>query len=107
MSFPTPATQGCSLAVTVFDGARQPMAANVEVLYTVRDGNQKNVFRDYRRTPLVLTGLPFYNNLGDSHAVIAWAEGHSQAGFYPVKVSPSVVQRVDLMLLKKDAAPHF
>ena len=83
------------------------MPASVEVLYTVRDGNQKNVFRDYRRTPLVLTGLPFYNNLGDSYAVIAWAEGHIQAGFYPVKVSPSVVQRVDLMLLKKDAAPHF
>jgi hypothetical protein len=107
MSSPTPAAQGCSLAVTVFDGARQPMPASVEVLYTVRDGNQKNVFRDYRRMPLVLTGLPFHNNLGDNYAVIAWAEGHVQAGFYPVKVSPNVVQQVDLMLLKKDAAPHF
>ncbi len=83
------------------------MPPGIDVLYTVRDGNQKTVFRDFRRTPLVLTGLPFHNNLGDFYAVIAFADDHVQAGFYPVKVTPSVVQQVDLMLLKKDAAPHF
>jgi len=91
----------------VFDGARQPMPATTDILYTVRDGNQKTVFREYRRGPLVLTALPFYNNFGDHYAVIAWAEGHVQAGFHPVKVTPLTTQRVDLMLLRKDAGFHF
>ena len=83
------------------------MDASVEVLYTVRNGNQKTVFRDYRRLPLVLTALPFYNNFGDDYAVIAWAEGHVQAGFHPVKVALNATQRVDLMLLKNDAGFNF
>src|SRR5262249_24696159 len=95
------------LAVAVFDGARQPMPAATEILYTVRDGNQKTVFRDFRRLPLVLTGLPFYDNFGDLYAVIAWAEGHVQAGVQPVKVAPNTVAQTDLMLLKKDADFNF
>lgn len=108
MSFPGAAPQGCTLAVSVFDGARQPMPADAEVLYTIRDGNQKTVYRDYRQgSRFVLSKLPFYNNFGDQYAVIAWAEGHVQAGFVPVKVAPNAPQRVDLMLLRKDAGYRF
>jgi hypothetical protein len=91
----------------VFDGARKPMPPGTQVLFTIRDGNQKTVFRDYRGSQIVLPALPFYNNFGDYYTVVAWAQGYEQAGFTPVKVAPNAPQRVDLMLLKKDAACQF
>jgi hypothetical protein len=107
MSFPSTATQGCTLAVSVFDGTRQPMPPDTQVLFTVRDGNQKTIYREYQTPQIVLSKLPFYNNFGDHYAVIAHADGHLQAGFVPVKVAPNAPQRVDLMLLRKDATYHF
>src|SRR5215217_2381277 len=107
MAFPTTALQGCSISVSVFDGARQPMAAGAQVLFTIRDGNQQTVHRNYEDPQFTLSSLPFYNNFGDEYAVIAWVKGHIQAGFHPVKVAPNAPQQVDLMLLRKGAAPHF
>jgi hypothetical protein len=107
MSFPSPATQGCSLGVSVFDGSRKLMPSTTKVLITVRDGNQKTIYREYQGPQIVLNKLPFYNNFGDYYAVIAHADDHIQAGFVPVKVAPNAPQRVDLMLLKKDATYHF
>jgi hypothetical protein len=107
MAFPGAASQGCTLAVAVYDGSRQPIAPATKVLYTIRDGNQKTVFRDYRGSQIVMPTLPFYNNFGDSYTVVAWAEGYEQAGFTPVKVAPNRPQRVDLMLMRKDATFHF
>jgi hypothetical protein len=101
------AAHGCTIAVTPFDGGRQAMTPATEVLYTVTNGNQKQVFRDSRRIPLVLTALPFFNNFGDNYTVLAWADGYEQAGFTPVKASPNVTQRVDLMLLGKNASFNF
>jgi prepilin-type processing-associated H-X9-DG protein len=108
MSFPGAAAQGCTVTVAVYDGARKLMPAGTEVLYTIRDGNQKTIIRDYHRSSqMSFTSLPFYNNFGDNYSVIAWADGHVQAGFTPVRVSPYTPQRVDLMLLRKDATYHF
>jgi hypothetical protein len=83
------------------------MPATTEVLYTIRDGNQKTVFRDYRGSQIVLPALPFYNNFGDNYTVVAWAQGYDQAGFTPVTVALNTPKRVDLMLLRKDATFHF
>ena len=82
------APQGCTLAVAVYDGSRKPISPGIQVLYTIRDGNQKTVFRDYRGSQIVLPALPFYNNFGDNYTVVAWADGYDQAGFTPVKVAP-------------------
>lgn len=101
------APQGCTLAVSVYDGARKPIPVGTQVLYTILDGNQKRIFREYRGSQIVLPALPFYNNFGDNHTVVAWAQGYEQAGFTPVKVAPNMPQRVDLMLAKKDATLHF
>ncbi len=99
---------GCTITINVFDGTRLPIAADVDVLYTVRDGNQNNAFRDFRRTPsLAVNGLPFFNNFGDQYSVIASANGYRQAGFTPVHVAPNLPQQVDLMLLANDAGFNF
>jgi hypothetical protein len=80
----------------------------VQVLFTVRDGNQREVFRDFRRTSsLTVTGLPFFDNFGDQYTVIASAGGYQQAGFTPVKVSPNLPQQVDLMLMANNAGFNF
>jgi hypothetical protein len=92
----------------VVDGTRQSLPATVDVLYTIRDGNQNNAFRDFRQTSsLRVNGLPFFNNFGDQYAVIASADGYQQAGFVPVHVAPNVPQQVDLMLLRNDAQFNF
>jgi hypothetical protein len=108
MSFPGAAPQGCTLSMAVYDGARKLMPSSTRVLYTVRDGNQKTIVREYYDcSQMSFTSLPFYNNFGDNYTVIAWVDGHIQAGFTPVKLSPHAPQRVDLMLLRKDATYHF
>lgn len=102
------ALAGCTIQINVFDGRRLPVSPDVEVLYTVRDGNQKMILREFRRgASLAVTGLPFYNNFGDLHAVIASASGYRQAGFYPVRLAPNAPQQVDLMLLANNAGFHF
>lgn len=108
MSFAGAAPQGCTLNIAVYDGARKLMPSTTRVLYTVRDGNQKTIVREYYDcSQMAFTSLPFYNNFGDNYAVIAWADGHIQAGYTPVRLSPNAPQRVDLMLLRKDATYHF
>src|SRR5438309_7466699 len=103
MGSPAAVPQGCTIEVAVFDGSRQALPPEIQVLFTVTDGNQKRIFRDFRPSHLRITGLPFYDNFGDSYTVIASADGYHQAGFTPVKVAPNAPQRVDLMLLRKNA----
>src|SRR5579864_2925306 len=99
---------GCTITINVFDGRRLPIPADANVLYTVRDGNQNNTFRDFRRTAsLTVNGLPFFNNFGDEYTVIASADGYKQVGFTPVHVAPNLPQQVDLMLLANNAGFNF
>lgn len=95
-----------SLRINVFDGTRQAIAGNVPILYTIRDGSNKTLFRDYR-PPGISFNVPFYDNLFDNYTVLAFANGYSQAGFTPVPCSADVPQVVDLMLLKKNAGFNF
>ncbi len=108
MAFPSAAPAGCAITVNVFDGSRKPLPADVEVLYTVIDGNQKQAFRNFVKSASCrIKDLPFFNNFGDQYTVVAWAEGYLQAGFTPVKVAPNINPSVDLMLLGKDATFNF
>jgi hypothetical protein len=98
----------CAINVSVFSGARRPFPSGKEVLLTVRDGNQQQIFRDYVKKPnFALTGLPFYNNFGDNYTVVAWAKDHAQAGFTPVKVTPDMPASLDVMLVREEAGFNF
>jgi len=98
----------CAITINVFSGARQPFPSGEQLLLTVRDGNQQQVFRDYVDKPgLTLNGLPFHNNFGDNYTVVAWAKGYAQAGFTPVKVTPALPASLDLMLVHSDAQFNF
>jgi hypothetical protein len=89
------------IQLNVFDGTRNFIANNVNLLVTLRDGNQKQVHRDSHSGPTVNFDVEFFNNFGDNYTIIAFANKHLQAGFHPVKVSPTNPQVVDIMLLPK------
>ena len=95
------------LLVRVFNGARQPIDPGVNLLITLRDGFQNQVFRDYRKGPTIEFDLPFHNNLQDNYTVIVSAKGYRDAGFTPVKVSQTIQQVVDLMLIPKKIKFNF
>jgi hypothetical protein len=95
------------ITVTVFDGTRQPMPQNEQFLLTVRDGAQNQLFRDFVRSSSVTLELPFHNNFADNYSIIAFADGHEQAGFQPVHIGPNAPGRLDLMLLPNDGTFHF
>src|SRR3954468_4310678 len=96
-----------SIKLNVYDGTRRLVSPDLDILITIRDGNLKQLFRDYHKGPTVNFDVPFYNNFGDNYTVLVYAKGYSQAGFTPVKVSPHLPQVVDLMLLPKKAKFDF
>lgn len=80
--------------VNVYDGTRELLSPDVNVLYRVIDGNQKQIYSQFQKTPtLTVEGLPFYDNFGDNYTAIVFAEGYRQAGFTPLKLSPPFVRR--------------
>ena len=96
------------LVLNVFDGTRQLLASGVPLLVTIIDGNRRTIVRDYfENSSLDFPGLSVNGNFGDEYTVIVWAAGYQQAGFAPVRLSPQVVQVVDLMLLPKESAFSF
>jgi hypothetical protein len=98
----------CRITVNVFSGKRELMERDVNVLFTLRDGNQKEIYRKSKKTSsLILDHLPFFDNFGDSYTVLAWADGYRQAGFTPVPVTPQTPATVDLMLVPQDATFDF
>ena len=101
----------CTLNVNLFSGARTALPGNANPLLTIRNGNQQEVDlpgNGYVNNPNIsIPGLPFFDNFGDSYAVVASADGFQQAGYFPVKASPQTPAVVDIMLLGKNASFHF
>jgi hypothetical protein len=95
------------VTVNVFDGTRQPVRQGTQILLTVRDGAQNQLFRDDVSGPSVKFQLPFHNNFADNYAIIAFVDGYEQAGFQPVSLSPNAPGQLDLMLLPKNGTFHF
>jgi hypothetical protein len=97
-----------SLEINLFDGTRELLSDGSNILFRVFDGNQKQVYNQFKRTPsLLLPKLPFYDNFGDNYTVIAWAKGYRQAGFSPLKLSPSHLTRIDLILIPNEPELNF
>ena len=100
--------RSCSLTINIFAGTREPMPIGTNVLFTVKNGIQQTVYRDFKKTPsLTLDGLSLFDNFGDNYTVLAFAEGYAQVGFTPVKISPRYPASVDLMLVRKEGAFDF
>jgi len=111
MATPVTGFQTCTIVVNLFSGARDALSPDVEPLLTVRDGNQNTVTLPdngfLTASWASISGLPFFDNFGDNYAVVASANDHEQAGFFPVKVTPDAPAVVDLMLLNKNADYNF
>src|SRR5216683_1750145 len=96
------------MMVNVFNGSRRPIMIAKELLYRIIDGNQTSVVTKFAAQPsLFAQKLPFHDNLGDNYTAIVSLDGYCQAGFFPIKVSASVLAVVDLMLLPKDSRFNF
>src|ERR1035438_10072154 len=95
------------VTVNAFDGTRQPMPQGTQILLTVRDGAQNQLFRNNVSGPTVRLELPFHNNFADNYAILAFVEKYEQAGYQPVAISPNAPGQLDLMLLPKDGSFHF
>lgn len=48
------------LLLNVFDGTRRPIPSDVNILVTLRDGNQKEVHRAHHQGPSIEFSVPFY-----------------------------------------------
>ena len=102
----TPLPQTASIMVGLFDGARRPLT-ETEILLRIIDGNQEPLQPHQGRGSHFLLHVPFHDNLFDNYTVIAWAKGYKQAGFTPVKVTPKVLQPLDLMCFPRTASSRL
>ena len=95
------------ILINLYDGTRQLLPVGTNVLLTITDGNRKTVFRNYVKGPTIMVDVPFYDNLADQYTVLVSEEKSMDAGFFPVKVSPTVVRPVFLMLLPRNSEFNF
>jgi hypothetical protein len=93
------------VTVNVFNGTRNAMPQGAQILLTVSDGAQNQLFRNDVSGPSV--ELPFHNNFADAYSIVAFTDGYEQAGFQPVAISPNAPCQLDLMLLPKNGAFRF
>jgi len=111
MGTPAVGLRTCTLNVSLFSGARTPLPPETEVLLTIRDGSQRTVSLPHNgyvsEASTSISGLPYFGNSGDNYAVVAYADGFQQAGFYPVTVNPESPAVVDIMLLKGNTILNF
>jgi hypothetical protein len=97
-----------TILLNLFDGTRQPIGPGVKnLLIRIIDGNQKQLFSDFRNGSSFQFQVPCYDNFGDRYTVIASADHHKQAGYHPVNVSRTLPQALDLMLLPNNGTFRF
>jgi hypothetical protein len=102
-----PAEEKAVILVNIYDGERRLLPEKTNVLLRVIDGEQRPVFADFVKGPTIRITVPFQNGMRDVYTVLVSADGYLQAGFHPVRVSPSVLRPVFLMLLPKKAELNF
>src|SRR5262245_60760054 len=95
------------ILINLYDGTRQLLPPNTEVLLRIRDGDQEEVFSRFVNGPTHFVEVPFHDNLRDHYTVLASSTGYAGAGFFPVKVSPKIIRPVFLMLLPRQSEFNF
>jgi hypothetical protein len=96
-----------TILINLFDGTRELLPPKTKVLLRIIDGEQRHVFTDFVKGPTIRVTVPFQNGLRDTYTVLASADGYVQAGFHPVRVSPTLVRPVFLMLLPRESRFDF
>lgn len=97
-----------SIQINIYDGTRQKLPSNADVLVRVIDGNQKQVLARYLKGGSILvTDLQYHDNLGDNYTVIVFRDGYKQAGYHPVKLQRGQTVAVDLMVLPNKNRINF
>ena len=93
-----------NLRVNLFDGTRRPFQPNVDVLIHVFNSDIPN--KEVRTTfekgqSFLFEDLPFANSPVDDFRVIAAAEHHYDAGFFPLRMPKNDTRELNLMLIPK------
>lgn len=97
-----------AIEIHAFDGTRQPLDPNIDMLVRVIDGNQKEVLVKYvKGGSLKVEGLEYFDNFGDMYTVIVWSKGYRQAGFHPVRLQRGQTVSIDLMLMPSEYQLNF
>jgi hypothetical protein len=99
--------QKATILINLYDGTRELLAPGTKVLLRIIDGEQRHVFTDFVKAPTIRVTVPFQNGIRDNYTVLASADGYVQAGFHPVRVSPTLVRPVFLMLLPRQSRWDF
>jgi hypothetical protein len=100
------------IRLKVYDGARQPFTEKRRVLLRVHNGQTTDSFTKTLNTKSLNEGelilsVDFFDNFADNYTVVVSADGYRDAGFFPMKVSPTVVQDLSLMLVPNEPSFQF
>ncbi len=109
MAQPAPALGNLAgLMVNVYDGTREPVDPNLDVMVSISDGFHTPFVQQSFKGPNINFNVPVHDfDGGNQYSVVVSAKGYYQSGFFPVTVSPAVHQSVSLMLVPKNADFHF
>src|SRR5712692_1814144 len=105
-------TTKAQIRLMIYDGARHPFSEKQSVLLRVHNGQTTDPFTKTLNTKsmdegVVFLNVDFFDNFADNYTVLVSADGYRDAGFFPVKVSPSVLADVNLMLVPKEPSFAF
>jgi len=93
--------------IDLSDGARLPLTGAKPFL-TLRDGRPENFFRGFVKHSSVVFGeVPVFSNSNDDYIIMAAADGHKDAGIFPMHVETGGTHKVSLMMVRKDAEIEF
>jgi hypothetical protein len=106
------ATDKAQIRLKIYDGARQPFTEKQSVLLRVHNGQTTESFTKTLNTKSLNEGelilnVDFFDNFADNYTVLVSADDYRDAGFFPVKVSPSLVQDLSLMLVPNEPSFQF
>jgi hypothetical protein len=88
-----------TLTVRIFDGRRSLINDPKDVFVRILDGNQQQHFAGNLTAAVQGFKVPFFDNAGDSYAVLASKPGYVGAGFHGIKVAKTHTEPIDLMLI--------
>jgi hypothetical protein len=100
------ATTG-QIRLSLFDGARNPVADGRNIRVRILDGSQAQRLDAPYKASRFQINVPFNDNFKDNYNVVVTSNGFRDVGFYPVKVSPDAAAIVDLMLVPTKAKYAF
>jgi hypothetical protein len=99
------------ILVNLYDGTRQPIAANVKWMTRLSDGRplsqrETQIFSALQGSSKLFP-VRFFDNFFDDYTVLVTPDGYNDSGWFPVRVHPTAPATVDILALPKDGELHF